>query len=219
MMIPVRFSHRDFFVKHRVDLIRSRYQTTTKHANMKRLLLLALTAGFSIAGISQTGIGIRLGDPTAISLKHYMSESNALEINIGAPTYYKGYDYRYYYTHDNRFKNKYYYNYGYRPNFGIAFQVHYLMHQDFLDVDGLKWYWGPGGQLRYQTGIMHYWDNEGFHEYRLTDIGLGPDITIGFEYTFSDVPVSVALDITAFLEIFDRVRLVEQAGLAVRYNF
>jgi hypothetical protein len=169
------------------------------------------------------GVGVKLGDPLGLSLKKY-NGNKAFELIIGRSYYYGGADYYgYYYKHDKRFKNGYVYG-GYDTrSTPIAIQLHYLIHKDISSVDGLQWYYGVGGQLRYATFKYRYWDvNTSYNvQYaRVTDFGIGPDGVLGLEYTFNDVPISLALDLDLYMEIIDRpFMFLLQGGLGVRYNF
>lgn len=168
------------------------------------------------------GVGVKIGDPLGLSLKKY-NGNKALELIIGQTYYWGGNYYNYYYRHDNRFKNKVGYRYGGYDSRStpIAVQLRYLIHKDIKEVDGLQWYYGVGGQFRYQTFRYHYWDVNNVRYYeRVTDYGIGPDGVLGLEYTFDGVPISLALDLNLYMEIIDRPFLfLFQGGLAARYNF
>lgn len=175
---------------------------------------------FTTSYCQDFGVGLRLGDPMGISVKKYLGD-NALEISFGSTVHYRGYDYNYFYNHDNRYKNKNIYSVGYSRDYSIGIQVHYLLHQD-LDVNikgDLDWYFGVGGQFRLHKGTLHYWENGLYYEDPLSDYDIGPDGTIGMEYTFDGAPLSVFIDATVFLEIINRVDFHPQAAIGVRYNF
>lgn len=187
--------------------------------NLKKTLLACSLIMFTSVIFAQLGVGVRLGDPYGLSLKKYAGSKNAIELNVGIPSYLSGYDWNYYYTKDSRYNNRNLYDVGYRGGDGIAAQVHFLRHEKLdLGFRGLKWYWGPGAQLRYQTGRFTYWENNIYYEDRFTNLDFGADITIGLEYTFEDYPIAIAADITGFLEIIDRPYLHPQSGVSVRWN-
>jgi hypothetical protein len=182
-------------------------------------IILCLT--FNLCYSQDWGVGVKLGDPLGISVKKYNGDK-AFELIIGRAYYWGSYNYGYNFYHDNRYKNKSYYFIGThsysRP---IAIQLHYLIHKDISQLDGLKWYFGFGGQFRYSHYYYDYWDqNSVYRTDKITDLGIGPDGVIGLEYTFNDVPISLALDAVLYMEIFDRPFLfLGQGGLALRYNF
>lgn len=69
----------------------------------------------------KTAAGLRLGYPTSVSIKHFITDAHALEGYIGTRGYF-----------------------GYRwTNFSGA----YLIHHDIEDIDGLRWYWGAGASM------------------------------------------------------------------------
>lgn len=180
------------------------------------------------------GVGVRLGDPSGISVKKY-TENNALEISVGR-THWSGrrwYDNRFddWYK-DQKFGYSEFQYRGYSASTPIGIQVHYLYRKSINTVadeqiNGLEWYYGFGGQFRYQTYTYDYryklsGDPNWYYETgeRVTDFDIGVDGVIGLEYTFEDAPVSVFLDATLFMEVVDDPFLFwMQAGVGARYNF
>ncbi len=181
------------------------------------------------------GIGIRLGDPNGITIKKYM-EGNALEFSIGRSHFFNGNGY-----YDNRFNDwyndmKFGYNdfqyVNYKTSVPIGFQLHYLIQKPITtigddDIRGLAWYYGYGGQLRYQSYTYSYrYKLGGNPEWiyttgqRVTDIDIGGDGVIGLEYTFEEAPITVFIDITLFIEVIDNPLLFWfQSGIGGRYRF
>jgi hypothetical protein len=201
---------------------------------MKKLLcLVAILAAF--ASSAQVGVGIRLGDPSGVTIKKYFSD-NALEFSIGRTHFFDRSDW--YGNHFNKWYEKQHFGYnsyeyvGYRGTVPLGMQLHYLFHRSITSVanestSGLDWYYGLGGQLRFQN---YYYDyrykvagDPNWHyarDERVTDIDLGADLVIGLEYRFPSVPISVFGDLTLFMEIVDDPFLFWfQGGLGVRYNF
>lgn len=90
---------------------------------MKALFFsLALCFAFALNTQAQdykTAIGLRLGAPVSVSLKHFLNEKGAVEAFAG-------------------FRN--YSGYGWF-NAGAMYQH----HSAIKEVEGLKWYWGVGG--------------------------------------------------------------------------
>jgi len=88
--------------------------------------------------------------------------------------------------------------------------VHYLFHRPIANIgedfetDGLDWYYGFGAQMKSYRGFFD----------------LAVDGVIGVEYTFSEVPLSIFLDIVGNVEIVDTPFLIGGAGgVGMRYNF
>lgn len=179
------------------------------------------------------GVGIRLGDLSGITVKKHM-EGKALELSIGRTHMFPG---RYYEKHfDYWYKDKKYgyddFRYiGYTNSTPIGIQFHYLIQKGIGQVlnestSGLEWYYGFGGQLRYQTYTYRYWYKYPGTDWieengeQVTDIDLGIDGVLGLEYTFSKAPISVFLDVTLFMEVIDNPFLFwGQGGLGARYRF
>ncbi|MFL5727866.1 MAG: hypothetical protein ACJ75J_00145, partial [Cytophagaceae bacterium] len=137
---------------------------------MKRLssiirlsLLLTFFYGGSVMAQSNTnrsssynwGVGIKLGNPNGISVKKYVG-NKAFELIVGRP-YYWGYNYNYTFAHDGRFKDKGFY-YSNHEGFSnpLSIQFRYLVHNNFSDIQGLKWYYGLGAQLRTVSYYYNY---------------------------------------------------------------
>ena len=183
------------------------------------------------------GIGLRLGDPTGITIKKYFGTNKAIEFNVGRTNffgsprrydesfdkyYYDKYPYRYdedFYK-DYKGWNKGYYgsNYKFRA---FSFQLHYLVHKDIKAVSGLRWYFGFGPQLKLLHYSYEYFDTFGrpvADSYISPNVGL--DGLIGVEYTFASVPLSVFTDAGLYMEIFREPFLVQGLiGIGIRYNF
>ena len=168
------------------------------------------------------GIGLKLGDPLAVSGKYYFGTS-ALELNIGSSwTRWGGRDYYYYYNKDNRYGTKGAF-YGGARRSALAIQLHYLLNYkiNLPDLPGKwNWYWGAGPQVRIGSYDILYRDSFGnIRTDTYNDVDFGADAVIGTEYFFKDIPLSISLDINAFLEIVDDLNGYFQGGLGIRYNF
>jgi len=95
-------------------------------------------------------------------------------------------------------------------NNGISLFVHYLFHLPaqkigkWDDIKGLDWYFGGGGQIKGFNG----------------NVDIGADGTIGAEYLFQNMPISVFLDVIIYVELVDDPLNIDlDAGIGVRYNF
>lgn len=192
---------------------------------------------FSFGSLAQNnwGVGLRAGDPSGITVKKYTG-NNALEFSIGRSHWWSRGSW-----YNRRFDDWYRdqnYNYqefkyvGYKASAPLGMQLHYLFHRDITNIgdesiSGLDWYFGFGGQFRMQQIAYDYrYKVQGDPNWyyvrgeRFTDIDLGADGVIGLEYTFDQVPISVFLDVTLFMEIVDDPFIFwGQSGLGGRYNF
>lgn len=195
------------------------------------LFISYITPGFgqkkSLSGGSSNynlGIGVKLGDPTGITVKKSLGGGKALEFIFGRTHYWGGY---YGYHHDYFYKwyDKKHGYYIVSPRFdrnryrALAFQLHYLAHKDISQLKGLQWYVGIGGQVRTHTYYYQYYDNY-WRDERFTRFSFGLDGIIGLEYTFEELPLTLGLDINLYIEALpDPFFILGQGGLAIRYNF
>ncbi len=197
-------------------------------------LFLLLSVQYASAQKGKWGAGVRLGDPTGISVKKYGAKNN-LEFNIGRSYYLYSYKYNYergFYGY-GKFKDRNVYRYGYYggTTAPIAIQLHFMKQKPIKDIKGMDWYIGVGPQFRNER-IRYHYDYKEYYgprdsDYRwrsavetVNEIDLGIDGVIGLEYTFDDIPLSIAIDATLFMEIFNDPFLPwGQGGVAIRYNF
>lgn len=181
------------------------------------------------------GVGLRMGDPSGITVKRYM-DGEALEFSLGRTHMFFDNDY-----YDNRFNDWYYdegfgytdFQYiGHKASSPIGLQFHYLIQKSINrlgdeNVSGLDWYYGFGGQIRFQSYTYDYrYKLSGRNDWiyttgeRVTDVDLGVDGVIGLEYTLKDVPLSFFVDATLFMEIVDNpFQFWMQGGIGARYRF
>jgi len=202
-----------------------------------------LIASFVILSLSSSaqdwGIGVRMGDPSGISIKKYLNGRNkhtsgkALEISFGRTHLLRGssyYNKQFDWWNSNTGKYNEIDLLFYSANTPLGIQIHYLLQQNISNIGtenvrGLDWYYGFGGQLNTQTLFFTYrYKIDGnwvpVNDEKVTDISLGADGVIGLEYTFDDAPVSVFADLTLFMELVDNPFVfLFQSGLGVRYNF
>jgi len=89
------------------------------------LTMLGLGLGAVHAQYYKTAAGLRLGYPSALSLKYFLDENNAVEVYAGGR------------------------GYGAFSSFGLSISGAYLHHQplDIDGLDGLQWYLGAGATL------------------------------------------------------------------------
>lgn len=88
----------------------------------------------------------------------------------------------------------------------------YLFHFPINEVADLSWYAGAGGHLIFVDRDSNLWkDSNG--------IAIGPNATIGIEYTPKNVPLSIGADIGPFINLTDYVGVGVHGGIFVRYTF
>lgn len=146
---------------------------------MHRLLLITalLCVAFFFAPAetnAQTAVGIRLGSPVSLSLKHRLNGSqNALEAFVG-------------YRSDK--VNSVFGDYGWTSiSIGGLYQIHNDL--DFVDIEGLQWYYGGG----VSAFIWSYDDGFGdANDYGSVSFGILGNA--GLDYTFPSGKFNLSLD-------------------------
>ncbi|WPP52885.1 hypothetical protein [Catalinimonas niigatensis] len=173
----------------------------------------------------QWGIGLRVGDPTGLSVKRFLG-SRALELNVGR-TGLMGFNAQREFNNDRYFDDYVYLDSRFRS--AISVQLHYLAFKQ-IPIDGpdhFAWYIGLGGQLR-STSVDYryrYWAGPNNNDRRerwesVTDVDFGADFIGGLDYSFRDVPLSLFADLTLFVELLDDPLFLRlQGGGGIRFNF
>lgn len=136
---------------------------------MKKLIFIfALMFCCAFAAKSQsdykTAIGLRFGYPLSLSLKHFISEKNAIEAFLG---------YRRYSVYASDFR------------LGAL----YLHHTPIESVAGLKWYVGGGA-----SAIFWNYDKDFYSSYNYGTVNVGIMGALGLDYKFADVPFNLSID-------------------------
>ena len=121
--------------------------------------------------------------PGAITLKHFVSEKAAVE-GLG-----------------------YFFNNGFRIT-GL-----YEFHFDIADVNGLKWYVGPGAHLGFYN--TRYKNNNNISD---GGVAIGIDGIIGLDYKVPSAPINLSLDFQPSIEFGDYNGYGGSwGGIAIRY--
>lgn len=99
----------------------------------------------------------------------------------------------------------------------LAFQIHHLWHKD-LNVDGLQWYYGIGGQLK-SIAIHFRYKYEDINGNKYDDVfSTANFINIGIDG--KEVPLSIFTDINIYVEAIRNPFFMHgQGGIGIRYNF
>ena len=169
---------------------------------MSTILRAALTAALLSCSVAlsaqayQTAVGLRLGSPLALSLKHYLTEGGAVELYGGFRSY--------------GFIN--------RVSVSGAYQSAYALNLDGA-LAPLAWYWGAGASVyfwNYDDGLFGPFVDR--RDFSTTTVGVNG--YLGLEYAFDGAPVVLTLDwVPTFLigDSFDNGFAGNQGGLGVRY--
>ena len=189
------------------------------------LVLIALTSEAQRKYPNQQGIGLRLGAPSGLTYKKYVSKWNALEFVVGTmPREWNRSYYQNQFNSWSKYDNFIYLSHDVESV--VYFQGRYLMHFN-VPIENmlgrLNWYWGFGGLVKIAKVNYTYADPEAIPTTQfadVTDLDIGPEGVIGAEYTFEDVPVALFAETSLIIEIADRPGAARMfAGIGVRYNF
>ncbi|MBC5993659.1 hypothetical protein [Pontibacter cellulosilyticus] len=164
---------------------------------MKTLLritfVLAVTLSVSVGAQAQsgytTGIGLRGGVASGLTIKHFIKSDAAIEGIIST-------------------------NFRHR---GAVITVLYEKHAQAFNARGLQWYYGIGGHVGFHDG-RHYYDRDHKHYYDDRVVALGIDGVLGLEYYIRDIPFTIGADIKPYINIPSGGGFWDSA-LHVRYVF
>jgi hypothetical protein len=123
--------------------------------------------------------------PGAIDIKHFIKPNIALE-GVG-----------------------YFWQYGFRST------VLYEIHGNINNVDGLKWYLGPGGHVGFYNTK---WTSD--YPSRQSGVAIGIDGVLGLDYKIQGVPIDISFDWQPSFNLVG-YNYFEGGwgGLAIRYTF
>ncbi len=151
------------------------------------------------------GLGFVLGNPTALSLKYWLSKNNtALDFALGTG----GYRGRYCHTHNG---NTHCHRRGYGYN-DFHIDGNYLFHYFFRSSEKIGFFYGPG--IAIETG-NHYYDH---HEDYDGDFRAGPRAKFGVVWIPKAVPLDVFLELAPTFYVIGGGNTVH-GGLGVRFWF
>jgi len=90
----------------------------------------------------------------------------------------------------------------------------YEIHHQAFDVDNLQWYYGFGAHIGFYNGDYVKWGEPGY-AYNV----FGIDGIIGIEYSFTEAPINIGLDLKPELNLIGYTGFWTDFGLSVRYIF
>jgi hypothetical protein len=191
---------------------------------MKKSLLLFFVLFYISASAQHQGIGLRVGDPSGITYKRYLPNSlHALEFALGSTQ--PGRNQSYYqnsFDEYDKFDNMIYQSHSVEST--LYLQGRYLKQYPF-PIEGVEgsfeWYWGIGALFKIAKVNYRYRDTDAnFYRDVVTDVDFGPEIPLGMEYTFQDVPLTVFSELSIVIELTDRPGILLLKGaVGIRYNF
>jgi hypothetical protein len=147
----------------------------------------------------KTGMGLRGGWTSGLTLKHFIKEDRAIEGVLSTNLGWSGY------------------------RITALYELHKAAFVD--DVKGMYWYYGAGAHFG-EGGYSYYkwrYDSKGKGYYEIKRYAaFGIDVILGLEYKVQEIPITLSLDIKPFFDFVDYhyvpFRFWDSA-LSIRYVF
>lgn len=173
------------------------------------------------SGENNMALGIKLGDPTAISFRKYLSGKSMIELNIGTSPIRYNYANRF----DTYYKDRDFYYDNYQNRRNLVLQARYLLNTplNVKGMSGLSVFYGAGVQARFTTLSYNYryrefWGaGKGDYVWRTstdtrtyTDVGF--DAVLGMDWRLPDTPISLFVDCNMYFELFHKFFWVRPQG-------
>ncbi|WP_347158008.1 hypothetical protein [Pontibacter chitinilyticus] len=134
-------------------------------------LMLSVAVGAQAQSGYTTGIGLRGGAASGLTIKHFIQNDVAIEGILSTSFKYRG----------------------------TVITALYEKHAQAFDVPGLLWYYGLGGHVGFYNG--HYYYDRGDKHYNDDVFGVGVDGVLGLEYYIRDIPFTIGADVKPYINI------------------
>ncbi|MBL6446172.1 hypothetical protein JMN32_07625 [Fulvivirga sp. 29W222] len=177
------------------------------------------------------GIGVKLGDPFAVTYKFYATKNFAVAIDFGsaASGLYNKYhrdNFINYSATDSVLGSESISYLGHKVKSEWVSEGKLLYHHDASKLlSGLQWYIGAGWQLRQLNIEYEYFleinsnENE-LGKFDVNRFTMGPTGALGLEYAYFELPVSAFLEIEMFSDMVEDPGWIRfQGGVGIRYVF
>ncbi len=140
----------------------------------------------------RNGIGLRAGNFSGITFKHFMRETAAIEAIVNP------------YRH------------------GLNLTLLYEKHAFAFDTKEFRWFYGLGGHVGVYNGSHYgnrfYRDNYGpYYNYDRNFVNLGIDGILGLEYKITEIPFTIGLDFKPYIDLLYFNENYLDLALSVRY--
>lgn len=149
----------------------------------------------------KTGLGVRFGFESGLTLKHFIKSNRALEGILSS-------------------------GWGYG---GLRLTGLYEIQKPFPDVQGLNWFVGIGAHIGAYNGRYYgyygyngtgYYDKHGKWQptgYRNNYTSVGIDFIAGLEYQFAEFPFTIGLDVKPYFDLLGPSEHYLDGALTIRY--
>lgn len=157
--------------------------------NLIALFFVVFTASTSFSQNYSTAIGIKSGYPGhgSLNVKHFLSSNGAIDVLAGSN--FSAY-------------SKY-----------IWAQCLFEVNKNIVNMSDFNWYAGAGPSLGYYTAGSYV----GKNGKSFSGMWLGATGVIGIEYTFSALPLNIALEGGPYLNVIPQIYFDGQVNVALRY--
>ncbi len=139
-----------------------------------------------------TAIGLRGGETSGLTIKHFVGSSTAIEGILGL------------------------------WNSGFHATVLLEKHVNAFGIESLNWYYGGGGHFAIDNGNKYYgYGRRRGDFYTNGSFGLGVDGIIGLEFKIPQVPIALSLDLKPYIEVISNGNIWGSLdpGLGVKVAF
>lgn len=180
------------------------------------------------------GIGLKLGDPFAISYKYYISERFGIAVDFGKVAsglynrYYREKFYEYIDVDTAQEGTRVDYL-AHRANYDWVAELKFLWHFDARGITpGLRVYFGVGPEIRTTQLTYQYFFSGATGGSEINELGsftrkrntFGPQVSLGIEYSYFQIPVSAFMEVELFNDIsLDPGWRRFEGGAGLRYIF
>lgn len=146
----------------------------------KAILVAGLFTSFAAGAqsgtaVKSTAVGLRIGETSGLTFKHFVDQSNAFEGILGV----------------------------WSNTLGLT--ALYEKHIPAFDLEGMRWYFGGGGHIAFESRrdyYVYYYGDRNFYHYRMNGgMDWGIDGIIGLEYKIKAIPFAVSFDMKPFAEV------------------
>ncbi len=140
----------------------------------------------------KNGIGIRGGNNSGITFKHFIKETAAIEAIVNP------------YQH------------------GLNLTLLYEKHAYAFKTKEFRWFYGLGGHVGVYNGYYYgtrFYNNQydPYYNYNRNYVTLGIDGIIGLEYKITEIPFTIGIDFKPYVDILYFSENYLDAALSVRY--
>lgn len=195
---------------------------------MKPIVFLFLLMGSFAAFAQQHHIGIRAGEPFAVTYKTFLDQQFSVEAMVGRGGPNSTQYYRRAFENSKPVSSAIYTGQSTSDALSLHGRIAYNedISSEFNITEGqLFGYAGIGAMLRsVRVNYVYHTPqptmDAQFRNENRTNIDFGPEAFIGSEYYFEDFPVSIFAEVGIFLELLDRpghIKLL--GGIGARYLF